>query len=115
MASRAKAEVEKARKAGKCQRCGEKADPLYTVRFTDKARTKVKREKATADSQCFYCDACSQRRVKEYERTAKANAAKGYGKREGPAAQASESRRLVTRRSPARETRFRPGLVTPTP
>src|SRR5215208_3358586 len=41
-----KSEVVKARKAGKCQRCGSKADPLYTVRFTDKARTKVKAEKA---------------------------------------------------------------------
>lgn len=80
MATRAKSEVEKARKAGKCQRCGEKVDPLYTVRFTDKARTRVKREKAGPDSRSFYCDACSQRRVKEYERTAKANKAKGHGK-----------------------------------
>jgi hypothetical protein len=80
MATRPTAEVEKARKAGKCQRCGEKADPLYTVRFTDKARTKVKREKADPDSRSFYCDVCSQRRVKEYERTAKANKAKATAK-----------------------------------
>ena len=75
-----KTEVEATWKARKCQRCGEKADPLYTVRFSDKARTKVVKSKATSESRSHYCAGCTKKRVKEYERTAKANKAKGTAK-----------------------------------
>jgi hypothetical protein len=86
-------QVQKARKAGKCQRCGAAADPLYTVRFSNKARTKVAAEKADDDSRSVYCEACRDRRRKEYERTARANA-KANGK---PKAATKRSRAKATK------------------